>query len=248
MYQYIAMTDVALLTDSYEYDNALLSLWEDVQTKRYVTGGMGVENNNESFGASYYLPTDGSYSETCGSIASVMWNYRMNLLYGDSRYADVMEQTLYNAVLDGVNFDGDKFFYQNPISSDGDKSRSEWFGCACCPPNLMRLIASLGGYLYAQDESGVYVNLYIGNTARLSVGDASMELVSQSEMPWQGEYTMTVNPESSAEFTLFFRLPDWAQGEYSITVNGTPVSVQADEQGYLALTRIWQAGDTVSLS
>lgn len=154
MYQYIAMTDVTLLSDTYVYDNALTSLWKDVTgSKMYVTGGMGVVNNDESFGSSYQLPVNGAYSETCGSIGSVMWNQRMNMLYGDKKYIDVMETTLYNAVISGVNFDGNKFFYQNPISSDGSVERSAWFGCACCPPNLMRLINSLGGYLYTQDEN-----------------------------------------------------------------------------------------------
>lgn len=229
MYQYIAMTDVCLLTGSYTYDKALTSLWNDItQTKSYITGGMGIANNNESFGSSYDLPVNGAYSETCGSIGSFIWNQKMNMLYGDSKYADTMETTLYNAIIDGVNFDGNKFFYQNPISSDGTADRSAWFGCACCPPNLMRLINSLGSYLYTQDADGINVNLYMGNEADLTIKDTAVTLKEESDMPWKGNVSFTVSPEKEVSFALRLRVPSWANGKYTLKVNNSAVSINFD--------------------
>ena len=250
MYQYIAMADVALLEGMTEYDNALLALWDDVvYTKSYITGGMGTESNNESFGNSYDLPMNGAYAETCGSIGSVMWNQRMNLLYGDSKYADVMERTLYNAVIDGVNFDGDKFFYQNPVSSDGNVERSAWFGCACCPPNLMRLINSLGSYIYTQSENTITLNMYIGNVADIDIDGSKVSLELESEMPWQGNATLTVTEAECKEFALRLRIPDWCDNQYSIKINGESVDdIEIDDDGYILLNRIWSKDDTIELS
>lgn len=248
MYQYIAMTDVTLLSDTYVYDNALTSLWKDITgSKMYVTGGMGVVNNDESFGSSYQLPVNGAYSETCGSIGSVMWNQRMNMLYGDKKYIDVMETTLYNAVISGVNFDGDKFFYQNPISSDGSVERSAWFGCACCPPNLMRLINSLGGYLYTQDENGININLYMGNEANIRVKDTNVKLTEEANIPWDGNIKMSVAPEKESAFALRFRVPDWCQGNYKVKVNDKEMDVTINDKGYLLIDRTWKMGDTVEI-
>ena len=250
MYQYIAMADVALLCDTTEYDAALLALWSDVtETKSYITGGMGTEANNESFGASYDLPMNGAYAETCGSIGSVMWNQRMNLLYGDSKYADVMERTLYNAVLDGVSFDGDKFFYQNPISSDGSTGRSAWFGCACCPPNLMRLITSLGSYIYTQSGDELTLNLYIGSNAELYIDGKRVGLSLESEMPWEGSASLTVTEAENSRFTLRLRVPEWCQGQYNICINGQQQNdITIDDDGYIVLSRTWSEGDVISLS
>lgn len=249
MYQYIAMTDVALLTDSYEYDNALTSLWKDiVESKSYITGGMGITGNDESFGVAYQLPVNGAYSETCGSIGSVMWNYRMNMLYGDAKYMDVLEKTLYNAVIDGVNFDGNKFFYQNPIQSDGSVERSAWFGCACCPPNLMRLIASLGGYIYTQDAAGINVNLYIGNTASVNIKNQDVTLTLESEMPWGGETKITVGTDCEEAFALRFRVPEWADGKYTVKINGSDENTEVNKDGYVVIEKKWKKGDVISLS
>lgn len=248
MYQYIAMADVMLLEDSYVYDKALTSLWEDItETKSYITGGMGITGNDESFGKSYELPVNGAYSETCGSIGSVMWNYRMNMLYGDSKYVDVLERTLYNAVIAGVNFDGNKFFYQNPVSSDGSVERSAWFGCACCPPNLMRLINSLGSYIYTQDAEGINVNLYIGNTADLTFRNENVRLHMSSEMPWEGKAEIKIETKNPAEFAVRLRLPEWADGEFAIAVNGQKVLETANENGYVVLNRTWKNDDTISV-
>lgn len=208
MYLYTGMADVALLEDTDIYDNALLSLWEDITVKKsYVTGGIGSSAANEGFGDPYELPNESAYCETCANIGSVMWNTRMNLLYGDSKYADVMERTLYNSVISCVNFDGDKFFYGNPMSSSGGAGRSEWFGCACCPPNLMRVVESLGSYVYTQDQDVLTLNLYIGNDAELQLDNKEVTMNLETEMPWNGKSTLTVTKADKANFSLRLRGP-----------------------------------------
>lgn len=248
MYMYTAMADVALMEDTDLYDNALLSLWEDItKTKSYVTGGIGSNPSNEGFGDPYYLPNETAYCETCANIGSVMWNTRMNLLYGDSKYADVVERTLYNSVISCVNFDGNKFFYGNPMSSSGSSGRSAWFGCACCPPNLMRLVENLGSYIYTQNQEVLTLNLYIGNEATLELGGKEVALKLETQMPWYGTSKLTVEKADAAEFTLRLRIPEWVDGKAVICLNGEAVSVDdVDEDGYVALTRSFHTGDEIT--
>lgn len=252
MYQYSAMTDVETLMDSDTYDKALHAIWDDLQTKTYVTGGIGSKgsgSSSEGFGSPYYLPNNNAYAETCANIGSMMWSQRMNLLYGDASYADTMETALYNSVISGVNFDGDKFFYQNPMSSTGNQARSAWFGCACCPPNLMRTITSLGGYIYAQDEASVAVNLYIGNKADITVGGKNVTLELETDMPWYGTSKMTVKNADNVKFAMKLRIPSWADGANKIAVNGTAVSCDEKdlEQGYVVIDRTWKSGDEITI-
>lgn len=249
MYLYTGMADVALLEDTDIYDNALLSLWEDITVKKsYVTGGIGSSAANEGFGEPYELPNESAYCETCANIGSVMWNTRMNLLYGDSKYADVMERTLYNSVISCVNFDGDKFFYGNPMSSSGGSGRSEWFGCACCPPNLMRIVESLGSYVYTQDQNVLTLNLYIGNDATLQLDNQEVQMNLATEMPWNGNSTITVTKADKANFSLRLRVPEWATGANKISVNGTEVNVsERDANGYVVVTREFNTGDKIEI-
>ena len=253
MYMYSGMTDVQTIMDSDTYDAALHAIWDDLQTKTYVTGGIGSSgggSSSEGFGSSWYLPNNAAYAETCANIGSMMWGNRMNLLYGDSAYIDTVETALYNSVISGVNFDGDKFFYQNPMSSDGDKDRSAWFGCACCPPNLMRTIASLGGYIYAQDDSGLTVNLYIGNQADVDINGNNIEVAMETEMPWYGKAKLTVNQADGSEFAMKLRVPGWADsGKNSVKVNGQEISCSEEdlENGYVVISRAWKPGDEIEI-
>ncbi len=251
-YMYTAMADVALLelAEGREnpYDTALNSIWKDMLTKMYIHGGIGIPSG-ESYSESYVLPNDGAYCETCAQISNVMWNQRMNLLYGDAKYVDLMEWTLYNSVVSCVNFDGDRFFYQNHMNSESDFTRSVWFGTACCPPNLLRTVASIGGYIYTQNGEGdITVNQYIGNTAELNVGGAPVEISMTGSFPWDGDATLTVNKSAENAFAIRFRIPEWAKGENVVTLNGENVPVTLDASGYLVLDRVWAAGDTVALS
>ncbi|MBQ4150615.1 MAG: glycoside hydrolase family 127 protein [Clostridia bacterium] len=250
-YMYTAMADVALheIANGGEnpYDTALNSVWSDMLTKMYVHGGIGIPAG-ESYSESYALPNDGAYCETCAQISNVMWNQRMNLLYGDSKYVDLIEWTLYNSVVSCVNLDGDRFFYQNHVTSESDFARSVWFGTACCPPNLLRTVASIGGYIYTQDKDGnITVNQYIGNTAQLNVGGEEVDISMTGSFPWDGDATLTVNKTSENAFAIRFRIPEWAKYNNVITLNGENVPLTTDEDGYVVINRIWAVGDKVVL-
>lgn len=252
MYLYSGMSDIAALLNSSEYDEAMHAIWADMKSKTYVTGGIGSiggDSSSEGFGSPYYLPNDNAYAETCANIGSMMWGQRMNLRFGESSYIDTVETALYNSVISGMNFDGDKFFYVNPMSSNGEKERRTWFGCACCPPSLMRTVASLGGYIYAQDDQSIAVNLYIGNEANIRVGENHVKLAVETKFPWYGCSKVTVQEASGEAFALKLRIPAWATGANEVKVNGEVVSCEKEalEQGYVVITRQWKAGDEVEL-
>jgi DUF1680 family protein len=263
-YMYAAMADVAALTGDADYLTAIDRLWKDVVgTKLYVTGGVGASSHGEAYGDAYELPNRTAYCETCAAIANVYWNHRMFLLHGDARYADVMERSLYNCVLSGVSLDGRTFFYPNPLASNGEHQRSPWFGCACCPSNVTRFLASVGGYVYAVRGASLYVNLYAANEARIEVGGVPVALRQDTGMPWQGAVQLLVSPEREAEFALRLRIPGWARGEAVpsdlYTVQGEPPAatgpslrigdgepfVPPVEAGYAVIERRWRPGDTV---
>ena len=186
MYLYSAAADVACQTGDAEISNALDTLWRNVTEKRlYVTGGVGPSGHNEGFTNDYELPNVSAYAETCASIGLIFWAHRMFLLHGESRFIDVLETALYNGALSGISLDGTGFFYQNPLASHGDRHRHEWFGCACCPPNIARLLASVGQYIYAESDEDVWVNLYVGGAAETTVaGDVSVKLAQETNYPW----------------------------------------------------------------
>jgi DUF1680 family protein len=271
-YLYTGMADVAALTGAPGYVAALDRIWTDVVTsKLYVTGGIGAEHEGEAMGDRFHLPNRLAYSETCAAIANAMWNYRMFRLHGDAKYIDVIERSAYNTILSGVSLSGDKFFYVNPLASDGkfafnaDKTtgRRPWFKCSCCPPNVARFLASFGSYVYAQDEGGIYVNLFVGGGTRVKLGARSVELRQTTEYPWKGDVAIGVKPDAEAEFALHVRVPGWAREEpvpsalyrygdgarqpYTLSVNGQPAKVDL-VRGYAVLERRWKAGDTVQLS
>ena len=249
MYLYSGAADIAYETGDSSISTALELLWRNVTEKRlYVTGGVGPSGHNEGFTTDYELPNVSAYAETCASIGLIFWAHRMFLLYGESRFADVLETALYNGALSGISLDGRGFFYQNPLASHGGKHRHEWFGCACCPPNIARLLASVGQYIYAHAEKDLWVNLYVGGTAAATVaGDVSLKLTQETDYPWEGDVKITVMPETPVTFALNLRIPSWCD-EFEAHVNGEAYKPQVNSNGYLSIERQWHTGDTVELA
>jgi len=177
----------------------------------------------------------------------VLWNNRMNLFSQDAKYIDVMERSMYNGVLAGVSLEGDLFFYVNPLESEGHHHRRAWYGCACCPSNVSRFLPSVGSYIYAtSDEKGVFVNLYVGSTAEMKVGNTKLELVQHTNYPWDGNIEMEVQPETEASFPVNLRIPGWCKS-FSLSVNGKKQIQSKQENGYVTLERSWKKGDNISL-
>lgn len=211
-YMYSAMTDVAALRNEQTYRVAVDNLWDNVTGKKmYITGGIGSTRHGEAFGKNYELPNSTAYCETCASIANCMWNLRMFMLHGDAKYIDVLERSLYNAVLSGISLDGKEFFYPNVLSCDENGAeRSEWFNCSCCPSNLSRFVPSIPGYVYATSDAGVYVNLYGANQAGITLGNGKrIDMSQKTSYPWEGNIELTVTPESKQEFSIMLRIPGW---------------------------------------
>ncbi len=225
----------------------LLRLWGSMTTRRmYVTGGIGSRYEGEAFGKDYELPNERAYAETCAAIGSVMWNWRMLMLAGEARYADLLETTLYNAVLQGLSLDGQEYFYQNPLEDDGTHRRSAWFGCACCPPNVARMLASLPGYQYSVSGAALWVHLYAEGTARVALPDGIEVSVRQrTRYPWDGEVLLEVDTEG--EFALRLRVPAWCEQGATLEVNGEPVSESVTPGEYSEVRRSWSPGDMVRL-
>jgi DUF1680 family protein len=261
-YMYTGMADVAALTGNQAYLKAIDAIWNDVvDRKLYITGGIGATGNGEAFGTPYQLPNMSAYAETCASIANVYWNSRMFLLHGDAKYIDVMERVLYNGLLSGVSLSGDRFFYPNPLASMGQHQRSAWFGCACCISNMTRFLPSMPGYMYAQDKNNLYVNLFAGSTASVTLPAGKVDLEQQTEYPWDGKMKIIVNPAKATTFSLRVRIPGWSAEEpvpgdlyyekdkkantLVFTLNGKPVQYKV-EKGYAVFSRSWKKGDAIA--
>ncbi len=263
-YMYSGMADVAALTGDADFIRAIHALWDNVTNRKlYVTGGIGARHQGEAFGNDYELPNASAYCETCANIANVYWNHRMFLLDGESKYIDVMERALYNSVISGVSLDGKRFFYPNPLESAGGYERSEWFGCACCPGNITRFLASVSGYAYAVRGKEVYVNLFGQSEAQMKINGQTLRILQETDFPWDGKVLLQILPESdNLPMVLKIRIPDWATDTFSssalytftkplerpaaIAVNGQPVEPER-EKGYAVIDRVWKAGDTVML-
>ncbi len=263
-YLYSGMADVAALTGDKSYHDALERIWWDVVSKKlYITGGIGARGGGESFGDDYELPNKTAYCETCAAIANAMWNHRMFLLSGDAKYIDVLERVIYNGFLSGISLCGDKFFYPNPLASDGDYERSPWFDCACCPVNIVRFVPSLPGYTYAQQGDVLYVNLFVGGSAKIRMSDNVVHLKQQTRYPWDGTVKIIVEPERSAKFAICVRIPGWARNEpvpsdlyrflnessekATLEVNGESVDLNIDK-GFASISRRWEKGDYIELN
>lgn len=248
MYLYSGVADLAVLTGDRGYIDAMERIWQNVvHRKMYITGGIGSSRHNEGFTRDYDLPNDTAYAETCASIGMALWNHRLNLLHRDGRFADVVERVLYNGVLSGVSLNGEKFFYVNPLSSRGTHHRQPWYGCACCPTNIVRFLPSVGGYVYAHTDTAVWVNLYLSNTAKIKLKDVELTLKQETRYPWSGEVKLLVEPSRAGRFDVHLRIPGWCQSA-ACSVNGLAVKEPKPEKGYLRISRPWKAGDLVSLA
>jgi uncharacterized protein len=240
-------TDVAAESGDAGLLRMLDRVWRNTTERNmYITGGIGPSAHNEGFTVDYDLPNATAYQETCATIALAQWNHRLALLYGDAKYADIVERALYNGVLAGVSQDGTRFFYVNPLESQGNHHRSPWFGCACCPPNVARTLASLGGYAYATSDRALWVNLYIQGSVEAKVGGDPVTLNVTTDYPWDGKVGLKMELARATQFELRLRAPGWCAMP-RLAVNGDPVSPPDLEQGYLVLRREWKSGDRVEL-
>jgi uncharacterized protein len=242
-----------------------------VSKRIYITGGLGSRGTTESFGEDYELPNRTAYTETCASVGNDLWNQRMFLLHGDGKYIDVLERTLYNGLLSGVSLAGDTFFYQNPLESTGRAKRSAYFDVACCPANLARLMEQIPALVYAQTDDALFVNLYVGSQAALTLGGRRVVVRQATRYPWSGEVALHVDPDRAGEFTVNVRIPGWARNEpvpsdlyrFDDDVKAVPAialrragaSSERDEpialtirNGYVSIRRMWTKGDVVRIT
>jgi DUF1680 family protein len=260
-YLYNAMTDVATMLGVPAYARTVEAAFVDITTKRmYVTGGLGSEGRTEAFGDDYVLPNK-AYAETCASIGGMLWYHRMFLRTGDAVFMGTFERTLYNGYLSGVSLTGDKFFYQNPLISDGKPERAEYFDVACCPANLARFMEQLPGLIYAQRGNELFVNLFIASEAKAKIGSTVTRISQETKYPWEGRVTIRVDPSVPVTGTLSIRLPEWVGSQratsglyrlagpshFSFSVNGTQIEKSLKENGYVRITRRWRHGDVVAV-
>lgn len=264
-YMYSGMVDVAALTGNEAYLNAIDKIWNNVVAKKlYITGGIGATGHGEAFSKNYELPNMSAYCETCAAIANVYWNHRLFLLNGHSSYYDILERTLYNGLLSGINLEGNRFFYPNPLESIGQHARSEWFGCACCPSNVCRFMPSIPGYVYAQKGRSIYINLFVESKSEVQLGNNKIALSQKTEYPWDGHINIFIEPEKSEPFDILVRIPGWTQNRpvpsdlysylnppdtnISIKINGKNIQYRIGENGYVKLSYIWKKGDRIELN
>ncbi len=261
-YLYTPLAELAAITNDPSYISAADRLWNDAALKTYITGSIGTYRDHEDYGEQYELPNLSCWNETCASIGNVFWNYRMFSLHRDAKYIDMLENVLYNGFLSGVSLDGSKYFYQNPLKTFGGFERQPWFGPNCCPPNVVRLIASLGRYIYAKSDDNLYVNLFIGSTLNTEIGNSAVSVKQETRYPWEGDIKLTVTPEQSARFTVHVRIPGWAgtspmpgglyqyldnqAGTTNLMVNGKLIDAEP-VNGYVSINRTWKRGDVIEL-
>ena len=258
-YLYSGVADVAALTGDTELHAALQRIWQNMSEKKlFITGGIGSRPQGEGFGPEYELNNHTAYCETCAAIANVYWNYRMFLATGESKYIDVCERALYNNVLSGVSLSGDKFFYDNPLESNGEHERQRWFGCACCPGNVTRFVASVPGYIYACKAQTIFVNMYA--QGRATIGKTELE--QTTDYPWDGKVAIRIN-KGGGKMAIKLRIPSWlgtsptnnslyayldAPKAYNVSVNGQDVDIKPSSDGYITIDRKWKKGDVIELS
>lgn len=263
MYMYTGAADVASANGDKDYMKAMRRVWEDVVFRNmYITGGIGSAGSNEGFTTDFDLPNEQAYCETCASVGMVFWNQRMNALTGKGEYVDVLEKSLYNAALDGLSLSGDRFFYGNPLASTGRHYRREWFGTACCPANIARMVASLGNYIYTSGPKDVWVNLYIGSETEIPLEKNKIKLKLETNYPWQGNSKITILESGKSTAGIRLRIPGWARniaapgGLYSfkekindsisVLINGKPIAYR-EEDGYAVIERTWKKGDAIEI-
>src|SRR5262249_8458393 len=260
-----AVTALAGINRREDYRGAAIRLWDNMREKKmYVTGGIGATATGEAFGKDYFLPNDG-YLETCGAVGAAFFALNLNLLTGDARYVDALERELYNGALAGVSLAGNTYTYVNPLFAPNGNSRWSWNGCPCCPPMFLKLMGAMPGYIYSQDKSGIYVNLFVGSRAKIQVAGTEVVLDQTTDYPWQGNVKLKVEPAKAGEFDLHIRLPRWSQGRSSVDdlyqgqnrpladgvslkVNGKVAENIEIVHGYAALHRRWKSGDVVQVT
>ena len=241
MYASSGATDYYLETGDPKYRKTLDTLWADLTNRKmYITGGVGSRSDGEAFGEPYELPNAQAYTESCAAIGNMIWNFRMLAMSGESRFADIMERALYNGINSGMSLTGNLYCYRNPLASDGEKIRNEWYDTTCCPPNLERILASLPGYFYATSKDGLYVNFYHDS----ELDWQGLKVTQKTNFPWSGDVQFTVTPASARELTLYLRIPEWSRNS-SVMLNGVRTAGQPGQ--YLALRRSWKAGDQFTL-
>ena len=269
-YLYSAMADVAALTGDDSLLHAIDKIWENMVGKKlYVQGSVGAIGDGERFGDNYELPNATAYNETCAAIANVFWNYRMFLLHGDAKYIDVLEKSLYNGLISGIGLDGKSFFYTNAMQiknsfthADMEAERSGWFECSCCPTNLTRLIPSIPGYMYAQKNDNLFVNLFINSSTEIKINNKDVQIIQQNNYPWDGALKFIINPKKNTAFNLLVRIPGWAQNaavpsslyqfqtnddaKPVIKVNGKNVELII-QNGYAVINNTWKKNDVVEV-
>lgn len=262
MYLYSGMTDVAMETGDADLAQACRRLWDDVvKRKMYITGGVGSSSFGEAFTFAYDLPNDTAYTETCASIGLIFWAHRMFMMDQDAKYIDIMERALYNTVFAAMALDGKKYFYVNPLEVWPEAchkredhrhvktERQKWYDCACCPPNIARLLTSIGKYVYALDEdkNTLFVNLYMDGQIKFNLNDEEIVLEQDTVYPWDGSISFTVASNTPVTFSLALRIPDWCK-KWSIKINGQEIQEYEKNKGYAMITRVWGQEDKVELT
>ncbi len=255
-YSYSAMADVAAETHDLDYQSAVMSLWDNMVNKKYyVTGGIGSGETSEGFGPNYSLRHD-AYCESCSTCGLIFFQYKMNIAYHDAKYADLYEESMYNALLGSVDLEAKNFYYQNPLDSRGP--RYPWHACPCCVGNIPRTLLMLPTWTYVKGDDGLYVNLFIGSTINVEkVAGTDVQMVQKTDYPWSGDVSITVNPAKSKKFSVRIRVPDRSVSELyagapacdgitSLSVNGKTIKPNI-EKGYAVIKRKWKAGDRIEL-
>ncbi len=248
MYLYSGMADIATEYGDDSLRTALDRLWDDLHSKNlYVTGGLGPSKENEGFTSDYDLPNESAYAETCAAVGLAFWASRMLGMGPNARYADALERALYNGSISGLSLDGSRFFYENPLESRGKHNRWLWHRCPCCPPNIGRMVAAIGTYMYGVADDSVAVHIYGESVLRFAIAGQPVRLTQSSRYPWDGAVTLTVTTEAPAQFTLYLRIPGWSR-QAKLAVNGVAVDLpSATRDGYAAIARDWTSGDAVRL-
>jgi DUF1680 family protein len=261
LYLCCGATDLMLETGEDVLFQNLQHLWVNMTTQQmYITGGIGARYDGEAFGQPYELPNARAYAETCAAIANVMWNWRMLQIDRNAKYADLLEWTLYNAVLPGIALDGKDYFYMNPLADDGAQRRSEWFDCACCPPNIARTIAAFPGYIYSISDEGIWLHIFTQSKATLFLMTGQRVNMEQiTSYPWDGHVKLIIHeiiqnksPGEKAlqddRFSLHIRIPGWLNDQIArVKINGRLFKHHTPSGSYLEIQRRWKAGDQVDL-
>ncbi len=260
VYLYSGMADVAIETGDKTLIDACKKLWRNIVSKRmYITGGIGSTSYGESFTFDYDLPNDTIYAETCASIGLVFFAHRMLQMDVNNTYSDIMEKALYNSVISGISLDGKKFFYVNPLevwpeASEKSKikehvkvTRQSWYGCACCPPNIARLLASIGQYIYSTHKDEIYTHLYINGETEINISESKIKIKQETRYPYDERVMISVSLDEEKEFSLLLRIPGWCDNA-KICINRDEINVcNTKVNGYAKLKRIWKNGDVVEL-